>query len=211
MKKGTMEYNEAKWRLMCDQASACKDCTLHVEASRKVICDPPEYEGVKDVLFIGEGPGQNEDEEGLPFVGLTGQYLRDMIREMALPRDLYAITNIVMCRPPGNRDPEPHERQECRKWLVPKIRMLRPLAIVAVGKHAAQELLGVNSISILNVSGRPRETNLRHGSVRIDLPMMAIPHPRWGKANTEKYRQYFAKLDAWLIKLGIDERDPELA
>ncbi|PKN46966.1 MAG: hypothetical protein CVU59_04425, partial [Deltaproteobacteria bacterium HGW-Deltaproteobacteria-17] len=94
-----------------------------------------------DLMFIGEGPGEQEDLQGRPFVGRAGELLTKMIEAMGLSRDLVFIANIVKCRPPGNRDPEPGEVTACLPVLLAQIRLVRPRVIVSLGRISAQTLL----------------------------------------------------------------------
>lgn len=98
-----------------------------------------------ELMFIGEGPGADEDEQGLPFVGRAGQLLNNMIAAMGLSREDVYIANIVKCRPPGNRTPERDECETCLPFLMRQIAAIRPKAIVALGATAAKNLLAMNS------------------------------------------------------------------
>jgi uracil-DNA glycosylase len=98
-----------------------------------------------DLLFIGEGPGAEEDRQGLPFVGAAGELLTRIIQAMEMTRDEVYIANVVKCRPPGNRDPQPDEVAACRGYLDQQIALVRPRVIVALGRVAAQTLLGNDS------------------------------------------------------------------
>jgi DNA polymerase len=93
------------------------------------------------LLFVGEGPGADEDQQGLPFVGKAGQLLTRMITAMGLTRDSVYIANVIKCRPPQNRPPEPDEVASCKPFLLQQIRAIRPRIICALGAHAAQTLL----------------------------------------------------------------------
>jgi uracil-DNA glycosylase len=95
-----------------------------------------------DLMFIGEGPGAEEDRRGLPFVGAAGELLTRIIQAIEMTRDEVYIANVVKCRPPGNRDPQPDEVAACRGYLERQIALVRPKVIVALGKVAAQTLLG---------------------------------------------------------------------
>ena len=95
------------------------------------------------LMFVGEGPGADEDASGLPFVGKAGQLLNNMIGAMGLKREEVYIANIVKCRPPGNRAPEPVEANTCTQFLIKQIDIVRPQVIVALGATAATYLLGV--------------------------------------------------------------------
>lgn len=95
-----------------------------------------------NILFIGEGPGENEDLQGQPFVGRSGQLLDKMLEAIGLSRkeNIY-IANMVKCRPPQNRDPKPDEQEACLDWLREQVRLIRPKIIVCVGRIAAQKLI----------------------------------------------------------------------
>jgi uracil-DNA glycosylase len=121
------------------QAAGCTRCRLS-EGRRKVVfgCGDP----AADLMFIGEGPGAEEDRQGLPFVGPAGELLTRIIRAMEMTREQVYIANVVKCRPPGNRDPLPDEVAACRSYLEGQIDLIRPRVIVALGRVAAQLLLG---------------------------------------------------------------------
>ena len=106
-----------------------------------------------ELMFIGEGPGADEDAQGLPFVGRAGQLLNNMITAMGLRREQVYIANIVKCRPPGNRTPERDECDTCSPFLMRQIRVVRPKVIVALGATAAKNLLGLND-SMASLRGR---------------------------------------------------------
>ena len=89
-----------------------------------------------DIMFIGEAPGWHEDQQGLPFVGPAGLFLDELISSINLRRDQVYITNVVKCRPPGNRDPLPLEIQACRSWLDRQIELIRPKMIVTLGRYS---------------------------------------------------------------------------
>ena len=98
-----------------------------------------------ELMFVGEGPGADEDEQGLPFVGRAGQLLNNMIAAMGLRREDVYIANVVKCRPPGNRTPERDECETCIPFLMRQIAAIRPRVIVALGATAAKNLLAINS------------------------------------------------------------------
>jgi len=104
-------------------------------------------------MFVGEGPGADEDAQGVPFVGKAGQLLNNMISAMGLQREEVYIANIVKCRPPGNRVPEPVEANTCSQFLLKQIDIIRPQVIVALGSTAATYLLGVKQ-SLSGLRGR---------------------------------------------------------
>jgi DNA polymerase len=122
-----------------------------------------------DILFIGEGPGAEEDKRGLPFVGRAGELLTRMIeRGMGIPRAEVYICNIVKCRPPGNRDPEPPEIDACRPFLDAQIDSVAPRVIVTLGRPAASVLLG-REVAITRLRGTWQEYR--------GIPVMPTFHP----------------------------------
>lgn len=120
------------------QCAACQACPLGRTRTKSVFGVGP----VKTaVMFVGEGPGQQEDLTGEPFVGAAGKLLDDMLSIIDLGRDNCYIANIVKCRPPGNRDPMPQEQDACIGYLTEQIRLIQPRIIVCLGRIAAQRLI----------------------------------------------------------------------
>ncbi|MCC7576050.1 MAG: uracil-DNA glycosylase [Methanomethylovorans sp.] len=113
----------------------CKSCPLHENATNKVIIRGSER---PKVLFIGEAPGKNEDENGIPFCGRAGKVLDELIDHMALEENEYAMINTVKCRPPNNRKPTQNELRTCRPFLVAQIALLDPDVIILLGNTAEQ-------------------------------------------------------------------------
>jgi uracil-DNA glycosylase family 4 len=123
-------------------ASGCKRCRL-AEGRNKVVFAAGNPNA--DLMFVGEGPGADEDRQGLPFVGAAGELLTRIIQAIEMTRDDVYIANVVKCRPPGNRDPQPDEVAACRGYLDKQIALVRPRILVALGRVAAQTLLGNDS------------------------------------------------------------------
>lgn len=130
---------EITWALFQEQVSACALCPLHQGIRNKV---PGQGDQASPLMFIGEGPGQVEDEEGLAFVGPAGQLLTRMLAAISLPRDRVYICNIVKCRPPQNRVPTEEEAAACRLHLRNQFDLVRPRVIVLLGSTAAKNILG---------------------------------------------------------------------
>jgi uracil-DNA glycosylase family 4 len=122
------------------------------------------------LVFVGEGPGAEEDNQGLPFVGAAGQLLTKMIAAMGYTRDEVYICNVVKCRPPGNRNPEPDEIEACQPFLEAQLNAIRPSVIIALGKFAAQTLLRTNT-PITRLRGQWREY--------VGVPLMPTFHPAY--------------------------------
>lgn len=118
----------------------CTRCQLAFEGRHKIVFGDGDPNA--ELLFVGEGPGADEDEQGVPFVGRAGQLLNNMITAMGLDRQRVYIANIVKCRPPKNRVPEPAEANTCTQFLLRQIGVVRPKLIVALGATAATYLLG---------------------------------------------------------------------
>jgi DNA polymerase len=119
-----------------------RDCTLCSlsQQRQKVVFGSGDPDA--DLMFIGEGPGAEEDRQGLPFVGRAGELLTKIIQAIGMDRNEVYIANIVKCRPPGNRDPHPEEVAACRRYLEHQIDLIDPKVIVLLGRVAAQTLLG---------------------------------------------------------------------
>ncbi|MFL5895985.1 MAG: uracil-DNA glycosylase [Thermoleophilaceae bacterium] len=108
-----------------------------------------------DLMFVGEAPGGQEDKQGLPFVGPAGKFLDKLLEEVGLERGDVFITNIICCRPPGNRDPAPEEIEACKPYLYRKIELIEPKVICTLGNFATKLLTG-SPLGITKVHGRPQ-------------------------------------------------------
>lgn len=118
----------------------CKKCQLHLKRRQAVFADGDPF---SPIMFIGEAPGGDEDIQGLPFVGKAGQLLNRLIKKMGFKREEVYITNIVKCRPEGNRDPLPEEIKACSPYLVEQIELLKPKVIVTLGRFSGGFLTGM--------------------------------------------------------------------
>jgi DNA polymerase len=132
----------ARWSTLAEVDAVAQQCTACALARgrRTVVFGVGDPDA--DLMLIGEGPGAEEDRRGEPFVGPAGQLLDKIIAAIGLTREQVYIANVVKCRPPGNRDPLPEEVAACRAYLDAQIDLVRPKAIVALGRVAAQSLLG---------------------------------------------------------------------
>ncbi|MCY1042290.1 uracil-DNA glycosylase [Corallococcus sp. bb12-1] len=138
-----------------------------------------------DLVFVGEGPGENEDLQGVPFVGAAGDLLTKMIAAMGFTRNDVYICNVVKCRPPGNRNPEPDEIAACEPFLRSQLLAIQPKAIVALGKFAAQTLLR-DTTAITRMRGAWREYE--------GIPLMPTFHPAYLLRNNAEKRNAWADL-----------------
>lgn len=155
------------WAELEAQIKSCHACKLRDGCIQVV---PGEGVTNAKVLFIGEGPGENEDKDGVPFVGHSGKFLRQEIRRRGVPEDNMFITNIVRCRPPDNRDPEPEEIDACWHWTEKTLALIKPKVIVTLGKYSLSALayryefskkLG-SQMKITAIAGRPIWVEDRH-------------------------------------------------
>ena len=144
------------------------------------------------LMFVGEGPGAEEDEQGVPFVGRAGQLLTQIIRAMGFDREAVYIANVVKCRPPGNRNPEPDEIEQCEPFLMRQIDVIKPAIIVALGKFAAQTLLRTTE-PISRLRGRFH----RIGDIRV----MPTFHPSYLLRNPAAKREVWDDMKAVMAAL----------
>ncbi len=156
------------WPALKACVADCTACALHANRNKTVFGVGDEN---ADWLFVGEGPGADEDAQGEPFVGQAGKLLDNMLAAIALKRgtNVY-IANIVKCRPPGNRNPQAEEAQACAAYLQRQIELIRPKLIIALGKVAAVNLLGRDA-SIASLRG---QQHAYHG-----IPLLVTYHPAY--------------------------------
>jgi len=151
----------------------CKRCTLHRGRTNVVVGAGPQN---ADVMLVGEGPGEKEDMFGEPFVGPAGHLLNRLLERAGLPREKVYITNIVKCRPPGNRDPEPEEVEACRPFLKEQIQIIQPNVLVSIGKHATWYLTGIyGPMGALLVADR----DMSYDAGWTHIPVIPIYHPAY--------------------------------
>jgi len=172
------------------RVAACTACDLHKTRTRTV---PGQGSSRPDILFVGEGPGADEDRQGLAFVGRAGKLLTRMIEAMGYTRDEVFIGNIVKCRPPANRTPLPEEMDTCLPYLKEQIAVLRPRVIVALGATAVKGLIDTTE-GITRVRGRWQSFE------GIDL--MPTYHPAYLLRNPSAKRQVWDDLQEVLARLG---------
>ena len=146
---------------------ACRKCSLGHSRTHSV---PGEGNPSAQLVCVGEAPGATEDETGRPFVGRAGKLLDDILKAIGLQREEVFICNVLKCRPPGNRDPEPMERQACSPFLHRQLDLIRPRVLIAWGKPAA--------ITLLNAPGTTSLTELRGKVHRYrGIPLVVTYHP----------------------------------
>jgi uracil-DNA glycosylase len=174
------------------EVASCERCALSTSRTQTVFADGS---APARIMFVGEAPGADEDAQGVPFVGRAGQLLTKMIENgMGLPRHEVYIANILKCRPPGNRNPEPEEIASCRGYLESQIDLVGPEVLVALGKFAAQFLLGTDE-GIMKIRGK-------WGEYR-GIPVMPTFHPSFLLRQPDRKRDAWADLLAVLARLGL--------
>lgn len=178
---------------VAEEVASCRSCPLHEKRTNTVF---GEGDPTANLMFVGEGPGADEDRQGRPFVGRAGGLLNDIISKgMGLRREQVFIANVVKCRPPGNRDPEPPEIAMCAPYLHAQIDFIRPKVIVALGKFAAQVLLDT-SAPISKLRGKWGE----YRGVRL----MPTFHPGYLLRNPADKGLAWNDIQAVMSELGLE-------
>ena len=171
----------------------CTRCKLHT-GRIKLVFGTGNAEA--RLMFVGEGPGAEEDEQGVPFVGRAGQLLTQIIKAMGLEREDVYIANVVKCRPPGNRNPEPDEIEQCEPFLMRQMDVIKPAVVVALGKFAAQTLLRTTE-PISKIRGRFHQVG--------DTRVMPTFHPSYLLRNPAAKREVWEDMKAVMGVLREDE------
>ena len=181
----------AALQLIRDEIGDCTRCALHERRNKLVFGDGSP---AARLMFVGEGPGADEDAQGLPFVGRAGQLLNNMISAMGLKREEVYIANVVKCRPPGNRVPEPEEGATCSPFLFRQIDVIRPEVLVALGATAATWLLGARQ-PLAGLRGRVH-------AVR-GTKLIVTYHPAYLLRDPRQKKEAWADLQIAMKELGL--------
>jgi DNA polymerase len=159
-----------------------------------------------ELMFVGEAPGASEDEQGVPFVGRAGKLLETLLGEIGIARSEVFICNVLKCRPPGNRDPQPIEIENCHEYLLRQVELIQPTVICSLGNFSTK-LLRDDPTGITRLHGQPQVLTLGRRSVRlypIFHPAAALYTPRM----LETLREDFARLPALLAQGAPEQPDP---
>jgi uracil-DNA glycosylase family 4 len=178
-------------QLIREDIGDCTRCALHKGRNKIVFGDGSP---TARLFFVGEGPGADEDAQGIPFVGKAGQLLNNMIAAMGLKREEVYIANVVKCRPPGNRTPEPDEGNTCSPFLFRQIDVIRPQVIVALGATAATYLMGVRQ-PLAGLRGR---VHAFRGS-----QLIITYHPAYLLRDPRQKKEAWADLQIAMRELGL--------
>jgi DNA polymerase len=181
----------AALQIIRDDIGDCTRCALHKGRNKLVFGDGSP---AARLMFVGEGPGADEDAQGIPFVGKAGQLLNNMITAMGLKREEVYIANVVKCRPPGNRTPEPDEANTCSPFLFRQIDAVRPQVLVALGATAATYLLGQRQ-PLAGLRGR---VHAFRGS-----QLIVTYHPAYLLRDPRQKKEAWADLQIAMRELGL--------
>ena len=186
-----LKERAAALELIRDEIGDCTRCALHTGRHSIVFADGSP---TARLMFVGEGPGADEDAQGLPFVGRAGQLLNNMIAAMGLKREEVYIANIVKCRPPGNRTPEPVEANTCSPFLFRQIDVVRPQVLVALGATAATYLLGARQ-PLAGLRGRVHAFR--------GMSLIVTYHPAFLLRDPRQKKEAWADLQLAMKELGL--------
>jgi uracil-DNA glycosylase len=185
------EERVAALKAIREEIGNCTRCALHKGRNKIVFADGSP---TARLMFVGEGPGADEDAQGLPFVGRAGQLLNNMITAMGLRREECYIANIVKCRPPGNRTPEPVEANTCSPFLFKQIDVVRPQVLVALGATAATYLLGARQ-PLAGLRGRVHAFR--------GMSLIVTYHPAFLLRDPRQKKEAWADLQIAMKELGL--------
>ena len=189
-----------------NEAVVCERCPLSATRNQVVF---GAGNADADLMFVGEAPGAEEDRQGLPFVGRAGGLLTQLLEEIGLSRGDVFIANVLMCRPPGNRDPAPLEIESCHPYLYEKIRLIQPRVVCTLGNFATKLLTG-SPTGITRVRGTPQVHDLGGRTVFL-LPLLHPAAALRTPAMAETLRADFRTLPALLTHPLPDEPEPQEA
>lgn len=182
---------------IAEQVKICTKCGL-CKTRRSAV--PGSGSPNAEIMFIGEGPGQNEDLKGEPFVGAAGKFLEELLSGIGMQRRDVFITNIVKCRPPGNRDPEPIEVATCYPYLEKQVALIKPKLIVLLGRHAMYRFLP-NDLQISKVHGQAYNYKGIATEKQVYLPLYHPAVALYNGSYRDILKKDFAKIPVLLKKI----------
>ena len=194
----------AALRIIREDLGDCTRCRLHKQGRKQIVFGIGNPNA--DLMFIGEAPGADEDQQGEPFVGRAGQLLTNMIKAMGLEREQVYIANIIKCRPPNNRTPERDECETCSPFLMRQVATIKPTVIVALGAVAARTLLAIND-SMSNLRGRWydfKPTGVRSNDPNWSGAKLAVTyHPAFLLRDPRQKKEAWKDLQMVMKELGL--------
>jgi DNA polymerase len=183
------------------EASTCTRCPQLAETRTRVVFGSGNADA--DLMFVGEAPGRNEDEQGIPFVGAAGKLLDQLLGEIGLSRDEVFIANCLKCRPPGNRDPLPQEISNCQGWLFRQLELIQPKVVCTLGNFSTK-LLREDMTGITRLHGQAEVRVIGPRAVRL----MPLYHPAaalYTRSLLETLQQDFARIPGLLALPAPDQ------
>jgi len=191
-------------KIIREDLGDCTRCVLHRQGRKQIVFGVGNPKA--ELMFIGEAPGADEDQQGEPFVGRAGQLLNNMIKAMGLEREQVYIANIIKCRPPNNRTPEREECETCSPFLMRQVATIKPKVIVALGAVAAKTLLAIND-SMSNLRGRWyefRPTGARSNDPNWTSAKLAVTyHPAFLLRDPRQKKEAWKDLQMVMKELGL--------
>jgi len=193
---------ESTLQAIAAEVNVCTRCKLHSARTRAV---PGEGPADAALMFIGEGPGFHEDQQGRPFVGAAGKFLEELLGMIGLKREQVFITNVVKCRPPGNRDPEADELAACSAYLERQIAALNPRVIVTLGRFSMARFFPDAKISVIH--GQARRV---HGRLVVALfhPAAALHQAKFKEPLIEDFKKLPALIAGERKAFAADRKPP---
>ncbi|HEY8865757.1 MAG TPA: uracil-DNA glycosylase [Solirubrobacteraceae bacterium] len=197
------DRREALKRIYLEEAKDCTRCALH-ESRTTVVFGAGDADA--DLMFVGEAPGRNEDEAGLPFVGRAGKLLDTLLGEIGLARSDVFIANVLKCRPPGNRDPQPAEIAECSSYLMRQVELIEPRVICTLGNFSTK-LLRDDQTGITRLHGQSEVFTIGARTVRL-YPLYHPAAALYTPSMLDTLRADFAGLPALLDQDAPAQPEP---
>jgi uracil-DNA glycosylase len=197
------ERREALKRIYLDEAKDCRRCPLH-QTRTNVVFGAGDADA--DLMFIGEAPGRTEDELGLPFVGQAGKLLDKLLGEIGLQREQVFIANVLKCRPPGNRDPQPTEIEQCRDYLDRQVELIEPRVICTLGNFSTK-LLRADTTGISRLHGQEEIRAVGPRAVRL-YPLYHPAAALYTPSTLETLRADFLRIPELLALPVPDQPEP---
>jgi DNA polymerase len=197
------ERREALKRVYLDEAKDCRRCPLH-QTRTNVVFGAGDADA--DLMFVGEAPGRTEDETGLPFVGQAGKLLDKLLGEIGLGREDVFVVNVLKCRPPGNRDPQPTEIEMCRDYLDRQIELIEPRVICTLGNFSTK-LLRADNTGISRIHGQEEVRVIGPRAVRL-YPLFHPAAALYTPSTLETLRVDFLRIPELLALPVPDQPEP---
>jgi DNA polymerase len=186
------------------EASGCVRCPQLAQARTQVVFGSGNADA--DLLFVGEAPGRNEDEQGVPFVGQAGQLLDELLGEIGLKREDVFVANLLKCRPPGNRDPLPQEITNCQDYLHRQLDLVQPKVVCTLGNFSTKLLRGENT-SITKLHGQAETRVIGPRAVRL-VPLYHPAAALYARPLLDTLREDFGRIPALLALDAPDQPEP---